>query len=65
MRPRPSRQGDLFEADQKRLEILTAQKPLIVSLIERMLVEALTDDSVATHATSDKAREVADEQDRP
>jgi hypothetical protein len=65
MRQRPSRQGDLFEADQQMLEILTAQKPLIVSLIERMLVEALADDSVATHATSDKAREVADEQDRP
>jgi hypothetical protein len=65
MRPRPSRQGDLFESDQKRLEISAAQKPLIVSLIERMLVEALADDGVATHATSDKAREVADEQDRP
>lgn len=65
MRARPSRQGDLFEADQKRLEILTAQKPLIVSLIERMLVEALADDGVATHAASNKAREVADEQDRP
>ena len=43
---------------------LTAQKPLLVSLIERMLVEALADDSVATQAASDKAREVADEQDR-
>ena len=64
MRHRPSRQGDLFEADQKMLEIATAQKPLIVSLIERMLVEALADDCVETHATGDKAREVADEQDR-
>jgi len=65
MRQRPSLQGDLFEADQQMLEILTAQKPLIVSLIERILVEALAGDSVATHATSDKATEVADEQDRP
>ena len=65
MRARPNRQRDLFEADQKMLDIITAQKPLIVSLIERMLVEALADDGITTHATSDKAREVADEQDRP
>ena len=65
MRQPPGRQGDLFEANQKMLEILSAQKSLIVSLIERMLVEALADDSVATHATSDTTREVADEQDRP
>ena len=64
MRPRPSRQRDLFEVDQKMLDIATTQKPLLVSLIERMLVEALADDGVATHAASDKAREVADEQDR-
>jgi hypothetical protein len=63
MRPRPSRQRDLFEVDQKMLDIPTTQKPLLVSLIERMLVEALADDGVATHAASDKAREVADEQD--
>ena len=65
MRQPPGRQGDLFEANQKMLEILSAQKSLIVSLIERMLVEALADDSVATDATSEKTREVADEQDRP
>ncbi len=64
MRPRPSRQRDLFEVDQKISDIPTTQKPLLVSLIERMLVEALADDGVATHAASDKAREVADEQDR-
>ena len=65
MRPRPSRERDLFEIEQKMLDILTTQKkPLLVSLIERMLVEALADDGVATHAASDKAREVADEQDR-
>jgi hypothetical protein len=34
-----------------------------VSAIERMLVEALADDDVATHAANDKATEVADEQD--
>jgi hypothetical protein len=64
MRPRPSRQRDLFEVDQKMLDIPTTQKPLLVSLIKRMLVEAIADDGVATHAASDKAREVADEQDR-
>jgi len=64
MRPRPSRQRDLFEVDQKISDIPTTQKPLLVSLIERMLVEALADDGVAAHVASDKAREVADEQDR-
>ena len=63
MRLPPSRQGDLFEVDQKILDIPNTQKPLLVSVIERMLVEALADDDVATHAANDKATEVADEQD--
>ncbi len=63
MRPRPSRQRDLFEVDQKMSDIPNTEKPLLVSLIERMLVEALADDDVATLAASDKTREVADEQD--
>jgi hypothetical protein len=61
MRLPPSRQRDLFEVDQKILDIPNTQKPLLVSVIERMLVEALADD--ATHAANDKATEVADEQD--
>jgi hypothetical protein len=64
MRPRPSRQRDLFEVDQKMSDIPNTQKPLLVNLMERMLVEALADCGVATHAASDKTREVADEQDR-
>ncbi len=60
MRPRPSQQRDLFEVDQRMPDVPDTQKPLLVSLIERMLVEALADDS---DAASDKAREVADEQD--
>ena len=63
MRPRPSRQRDLFEVDQKTSDIPNTQKTLLVNLIERMLVAALADDSVSTHAASDKTREVADEQD--
>jgi hypothetical protein len=62
----PSRlswQQDLFEVDQKMWDIPNTQKPLLISLIERMLVEALADDGVTTHAASEKAREVADEQD--
>jgi hypothetical protein len=62
MRLPPSRQRDLFEVDQKILDIPNTQKPLLVSVIERMLVEALADDD-ATHAANDKATEVADEQD--
>ena len=63
MRLPPSRQGDLFEVDQKILDIPNTQKPLLVSVIERMLVEALTDDGVATYEANDKTREAADEQD--
>ena len=40
MRSPPSRQRDLFEVDQKMLDIPNTQKPLLVSVIERMLVEA-------------------------
>jgi hypothetical protein len=63
MRSRLSWQQDLFEVDQKMWDIPNTQKPLLISLIERMLVEALADDGVTTHAASEKAREVADEQD--
>jgi hypothetical protein len=63
MRPRPSRQRDLFEVDQKMSDIPNSQKTLLVSLIERMLVEALADDGVATYEANDKTREAADEQD--
>ncbi len=56
MRPRPNWQRDLFEVDQKMSDIPNTQKPLLASLIERMLVEALTNDGVATQAASDKAR---------
>ena len=62
-RPRPNWQRDLFEVDQKMSDIPNTQKPLLAGLIERMLVEALTNDGVATQAASDKAREATDEQD--
>jgi hypothetical protein len=61
--PRPNRQRDLFEADQRILQIPITQKPLLVSLIERMLSEALADQGVAQLAASDMAREAGDEQD--
>ena len=60
MRPR---QRDLFEVDQKMSDIPNTQKTLLVSLIERMLVETLADDGVATYEPSVKTREAADEQD--
>jgi hypothetical protein len=63
MRPRPSRQRDLFEVDQKMSDIPNSLKTLLVSVIERMLVEALADDGVATNEASNKTREAADEQD--
>lgn len=63
MRPRPSRQRDLFAFDQKKSDIPSTQKTLLVSLIERLLVEALANDGTATPAASDKTREAAHEQD--
>lgn len=63
MRPRPSRQRDLFEVERKTSDIASTQKTLLVSLIERLLVEALADDGTATRAANDKTREAAHEQD--
>ena len=62
MRPRPRRQADLFEADRKKSDIPTTQKDILVSLIERLLVEALADDDAA-HSANDKTKEAAHEQD--
>ena len=63
MQPRPSRQRDLFEVERKASDIPSTQQALLVSLIERLLVEAIVDDGTATHATSNKTREAAHEQD--
>ena len=63
MRPRPSRQRDLFEVERKTSDIPSTQKPLLVSLIERLLVEALANDAIVTRAANDKTREAAHEQD--
>ena len=63
MRPRLNRQRDLFEAERKASNIPSTQKPLLVSLIERLLIEALVDDGTVIRAASDMAREVAHEQD--
>ncbi len=62
MQPRPSRQRDLFEVERKTSDIPSTQKPLLVRLIERLLVEALVDDDAA-HAANDKTKEAAHEQD--
>jgi hypothetical protein len=43
--------------------IPNTQKPLLVSLIERMLVESLADGGVAIYEAGVKTREAADEQD--
>ena len=61
MRPRPSQQRDLFKVDRKLADIPTTQKDILVSLIERLLVEALADN--AAHAANAKTREAAHEQD--
>ena len=63
MRPRPSQQRDLFETERKASDIQSTQRARLVSLIERLLVEALADDGTATRADNDKTREVAHEQD--
>ena len=63
MRPRPKQQRDLFEAEREVSSIPSTQKPQLVSLIERLLIEALVDDGTAIRAASDIAKEVAHEQD--
>ena len=57
--------GRLVQSRSKDVGDHNRAEPLVVGLIERMLVEALADDRVTTQTTGDKAREVADEQDRP
>ena len=63
MRPPRSRQRDLFEMHRKTTDIPTTQKSILVSLVERLLVEALADESDLVRATDDKTREAAHEQD--
>ena len=63
MRPPRSRQRDLFEMHRKTTDIPTTQKSILVSLIERLLVEALADESTPAPAANDKTREAAHEQD--
>ena len=62
MRPPRSRQRDLFEMHRKTTDIPTTQKSILVSLVERLLVEALADEPPAP-AANDKTREAAHEQD--
>jgi hypothetical protein len=66
MRPRLSRQRDLFKVSHKPADIPTTQKDILVSLLERLLVEALADDDAAhaAHAANDKTKEAAHEQDQ-
>ena len=63
MRPPQSRQRDLFEMDRKPTDIPTTQKSILVSLVERLLVEALADENSTAPTTNDKTREAADDQD--
>ena len=63
MRPPRSRQPDLFEVESKTSDIPSTQKTLVVSLIERLLIEALADENSPAPATDDKTREAAHEQD--
>lgn len=63
MRPPRSQQPDLFEFERKTSDIPSTQKTLVVSLIERLLIEGLADENSPTPATADKTREAAHEQD--
>ena len=63
MRPPQSRQRDLFEMDRKPTDIPATQKSVLVSLVERLLVEALADENSPAPATNDKTKEAAHEQD--
>ena len=63
MRPRPSPQRDLFKVERTTSNIPSTQKTQLVSLIQRLLVEALANDGTLAPATNDKTREAAHEQD--
>ena len=63
MRSRLNRQRDLFEAERKAWDIPSTQKTLLVSLIERLLVEALVDQGPKIGAFSETTTEADHEQD--
>ena len=63
MRPRLNQQRDLFEAERKAWDIPSTQKTLLVSLIERLLVEALVDQDPKIGAFSETTTEADHEQD--
>ena len=63
MRPRLNRQRDLFEAERKASDIPSTQRTILVSLIERLLVEALVDHGPEIGAFSETTREAGHEQD--
>ena len=49
--------------DRKPTDIPATQKSVLVSLVERLLVEALADENSPAPAVNDKTREAAHEQD--
>ncbi len=63
MQPRQRLQRSLFEEDRKTLDIQAAQRSTLIRLIERLLVEALTDGASEAGTPSKETKEAAHEQD--
>jgi len=63
MRPRQTRQRDLFETDRTTAKIPAARRMTLVHLIERLLVEAVAECKAAAQADGIETREAGHEQD--
>ena len=63
MRPRHSRQRDLFERDREIANIPDTRRSILIHLIECLLVEALTDGSGEARLATHTAKEAKHEQD--
>ncbi len=63
MQPRSRRQRDLFEGERETPTVPASLKSALVQQIERLLIEALTNDRDEPDATTPATREAAHEQD--
>ena len=63
MRPRPSRQRDLFEKEKATAEVPTTLKVTLVHRVGELLVEAIGNGSVKARTGDNTASETGHEQD--
>ena len=63
MRPRPSRQRDLFEEEHPTAQVPTTLKATLVRRIGKLLIEAIRDGSIKARTGDNAASETGHEQD--